>query len=170
MREVMSCAHIRRVEKTRRSYKPELVSTLFIGESAPVGGKFFYFGNSGMTTYMKKAVESAFGPCDGDFLERFKSFCWYLDDLVLFPVNGLARPERMARCRTAQSSLTRRIKNYQPKAIVTLLLSIQGIVNDAADAADCGAYRYAVPFPGMGQQQLFLEAMARILKKLPRCD
>lgn len=38
-----------------------------------------------MTTYMKRAVENAFGPGDGDFLERFKSFGWYLDDLVSRP-------------------------------------------------------------------------------------
>jgi hypothetical protein len=64
------------VEDVRARYRPERIATLFVGESAPVGGDFFYYGNSGMTRYMKRAVDDAFGPSDSDFLERFKSFGW----------------------------------------------------------------------------------------------
>ena len=34
------------VEKVRQSFKPEKVSILFIGESAPASGSFFYTGDS----------------------------------------------------------------------------------------------------------------------------
>jgi hypothetical protein len=162
--------HLRRVEQVRNNHRPELIATLFVGESAPAGGRFFYFGNSGMTTFMKKAVENAFGPHDGDFLRRFQSFCWYLDDLVLIPVNNLKRRERRAACFAAQQSLADRIKRYQPQAIVTLLLGIKDIVEAAAEIADSSAERYAVPFPGMSHHLRFLEAMARIIKRLPRCS
>ena len=43
------------VEFSRARHRPDRITTLFVGESAPTGGKFFYFGNSGMTTYMRRA-------------------------------------------------------------------------------------------------------------------
>lgn len=107
---------------------------------------------------------------DGDFLARFKAYGWYLDDLVLTPVYPLDRPERRCRCRcrAAQRSLTDRISKYQPRAIVSLLLSIEDIVEAAAIAAGNNAPRFAVPFPGNGQQARFRRAMALVLPRLPR--
>jgi hypothetical protein len=71
---------------------------------------------------------------------------------VLTPVNHLTRRERKAKCRAAQDSLADRIAEYRPLAIITLLLSIKEIVEAAAIAAGSSAARYAVPFPGIGQQ------------------
>jgi hypothetical protein len=33
------------VEAIRRAHRPEPIATLFVGESAPVSGDFFYRGN-----------------------------------------------------------------------------------------------------------------------------
>jgi hypothetical protein len=74
-------------------------------------------------------------------------------------LNYLTRGERKAKCRAAQESLAHRIAEYRPLAIVALLLSIREIV---------GAARYAVPFPGMGLQSRFREAMACIIPLLPK--
>jgi hypothetical protein len=68
----------------------------------------------------------------------------------------------------AQKCLAERIAEYQPLAIVTLLLAISPIVEAAARAAGSSARLYAVPFPGMGQQVRFQTAMANILPNLPR--
>ena len=76
--------------------------TFFVGQSAPVSGDFFYYGNNAMLTHMQRAVEQALGG-GGDFLDRFKAYGWYLDDLVLTPVNQLKGAERGAKCRGAQS-------------------------------------------------------------------
>jgi hypothetical protein len=103
-----------------------------------------------------------------NFLERFKSYGWYLDDLVLEPVDGLPKLERRAKCREARSSLTTRIREYHPLAIVSLLRSIEEYVEDAAIAAGSTAARYSVPFAGNGQQGRFKIAMAHILPKLPK--
>jgi hypothetical protein len=156
------------IEAIRACYRPELIATLFVGESAPVGGTFFYTG-SRMTGYMKRAVDESLGPSDVDFLERFKSFCWFLDDLSLEPVNGLGRAERRAVCLEAQPSLASRIAEYQPQAIVILLMSIRDIVEAAITAAGCKTIPYAVPFPGNGQQARFRNAMSQIIPILPRC-
>jgi hypothetical protein len=116
---------------------------------------------------MQRAVEDSLGE-GGDFLERFKAYGWYLDDLVLTPVNQLTNVDRNAKCLAAQDSLAARIAEYRPLAIVSLLISIKTIVNAAAIAACSDAPRFAVPFPGMGQQTRFKAAMAQIISNLPR--
>ena len=79
--------HPESVETVRAHYRPKTILTLFIGESAPYSGDFFYFGNTALTGYMHKAMGAAGLGGAGDFLERFKSYGWYLDDLVLTPIN-----------------------------------------------------------------------------------
>ena len=107
------------VEATRLRFRPERITTLFVGESAPAGGDFFYYGRSVMTRYMREAIENALGKTD-DFLATFKAYGWYLDDLSLVPVDKLSKPERMRICAAAQASLAERIASYQPQAIVTV--------------------------------------------------
>jgi hypothetical protein len=157
------------IEVTRARFRPNRIMTLFVGESAPASGDFFYSsGNTAMLQHMRSAVEDALGQ-GGNFLERFKAYGWYLDDLVLTPVNDLTKPsERKAKCLEAQNSLASRIAEYQPHAIVSLLLSIQKIVGAAADKAGSEATRFAVPFPGMGHQWRFRAEMGRIIPQLPR--
>jgi hypothetical protein len=155
------------VEAVRARYRPDQIKTLFVGESAPYSGDFFYCGDNAMLHHMQRAVEMALGE-SSDFLKSFKAYGWYLDDLVLTPVNHLTKSQREAECLGAQKSLADRIAVYRPEAIVSLLISIKPFVDAAAIAAGSNAPRYAVPFPGMGQQARFQTAMASIIPKLPR--
>jgi hypothetical protein len=155
------------VEATRARFRPERITTLFVGESAPASGAFFYYGNNAMLLHMQRAVEQALGK-GGDFLKRFKAYGWYLDDLVLSPVNQLTKAQRDAACLDSQNSLATRIAEYRPLAVVSLLISIRTIVDAAAIAAGSDAPRFAVPFPGMGQQSRFQAAMLQIIPTLPR--
>jgi hypothetical protein len=152
------------VEETRGRFRPPCILTLFVGESAPIGGTFFYCGNSLMAHYMKQAVEEALGVSD-NFLERFKSYGWFLDDLMLRPVNHLGMAQRRQEWLNAQPSLARRIAEYKPRAIVTLLRGMRHIVQGAARAAGSSAEHHLVPFPGMGHQARFRKEMATIIPK-----
>jgi hypothetical protein len=122
-----------------------------------------------MTSHMRRAAELALGGSD-DFLETFRGYGWYLDDLVLEPVDGLPEAERAARCRSAQGSLADRLRTYQPEAIVSLLKRIEPIVRAAAVVAGSGARLYGVPFPGNGNQARFHAEMAAIIQNLPRLN
>ncbi|HWY60445.1 MAG TPA: hypothetical protein VNW15_00950 [Rhizomicrobium sp.] len=155
------------VEAIRMQFRPRRITTLFVGESAPASGDFFYYGNSNMLRYMKKAVESVFGGSD-DFLGTFKSYGWYLDDLVLTPVNQLNPKERRKRCWSAKTGLTARIAEYQPAAIVSLMVGIEKIVEAASLEVKSTASRFSVPFPGNGQQTRFHSKMIEILPDLPK--
>ena len=154
------------VAEVRERYRPGRIVTLFVAESPPVSGKFFYCGDTAMARYMQRAVEEATVSTD-DFLKSFKARGWFLDDLALEPIDHLKGAPRRAACRAAQRSLADRIAVYEPLAIVTLLASIRPFVLAAATAAGSTAPIYHLPFPGQGHQRRFLEEMARIRPKLP---
>jgi hypothetical protein len=59
------------VEVARAQYRPERITTLFVGESAPFSGAFFYYGNSAMMRHMQRAVDAVLG-ANSNFLESFK--------------------------------------------------------------------------------------------------
>jgi hypothetical protein len=86
---------------------------------------------------------------------------------VLIPVNGMTASERRAHWLQSRPSLAARIADYRPLAIVTLLLDMQKVVEDAAQDAGCKANLYAVPFPGVGNQGRFRDAIANLIPHLP---
>lgn len=160
-----------KIESTRLKYRPKDITTLFVGESAPASGDFFYYCKSDLYRCMKSAMEAAGLGGNGDFLDHFKTLGWYLDDLVLTPVNkGFSDSERKEACRIAQPCLAKRIAKYEPLAIVSLLLAervkkfVYAAAADACNGVDC----YAVHFPGLGNQRRFLSDMEDIILKLPR--
>ena len=141
--------NIEGVEAIRARYRPERITILFVGELAPTSGDFFYCGSTAIFRHMQHGVERVLGESD-DFLERFKSYGWYLDDLVLTRVNHLTKSQRKAKCVDAQNTFAGWITTYRPKAIVSLLMVIQPYVDAAQIAAGSNAPRWAVPFPGWG--------------------
>ncbi len=64
--------------------------------TALYSGALFYFGDSAMLRHMRRTVELVLGESD-NFLKAFKAYGWYLDDLVLTPVNHLTKSQRKAR-------------------------------------------------------------------------
>jgi hypothetical protein len=153
-------------ETVRQQFRPPQITTLFVGESAPISGDFFYLGNTQMKRYMQRAIEHHFGESD-NFLTQFRRLGWYLDDLVLAPVNHLDNAARKAQCFAARESLAGRIAEYQPLAIVGLLHRVRDDVAFAAAKANSNVPIHFVPFPGFGQQGRFHEAMIKIVPQLP---
>ena len=75
----------------RQSFRPEEIRILFVGESPPVGGTFFYCGNSQMFNNMNRVIGGHLFESTNNFLINFKENGCYLDDLVLSPVNKKSR-------------------------------------------------------------------------------
>ena len=150
------------LENVRKSYRPVRITTLFVGESAPHGGTFFYNQNSGLFREIQKAFRG--GPL---FLEEFKENGFYLDDLVLEPVNHMESKGRAALCKQSISSLATRLKEYKPEAVVILLVSIKPMVLKAMHEAGLSYQPYCTPYPGFGNQKRFHKAMAAIIPNLP---
>jgi hypothetical protein len=149
-------------ENVRNHYRPDRIITLFVGESAPHGGTFFYNRDSGLFREIRKAFQG-----NEHFLEDFRKNGFYLDDLVLEPVNHLAGTDRTSLCRASVSSLAKRLKDYKPKAIVILLHSIRPMVLRAMYEAGLSCIPYCTPYPGFGNQPRFHRAMSEIIPNLP---
>lgn len=149
-------------EEIRASYRPKRITTLFVGESAPHGGTFFYNQNSGLFREIRKAFQG-----NSFFLDDFKKNGFYLDDLVLEPVNHLEDKNRRSLCRNAVSSLAARLMNYNPEAVVILLKSIEPMVRDAINGAGLSCQIYCTPYPSFGNQRRFHTAIAEVIPYLP---
>jgi hypothetical protein len=150
------------LEELRRSFRPVRITTLFVGESAPQSGRFFYCGNSSLFHGMKRA----FGNRD-TFLEDFKGKGFYLDDLVLKPVNKLERRER-SRLRWASAArLAERLVEYKPKAIVVVMRAIKPMVQEAMRKAGISYEPFCAPHPAFGNWTRFHLAMIEIIDNLP---
>ncbi len=83
------------VEPLRASYRPEQIKVLFVGESAPAGGSFFYKQKGQVHSQFRQALTPHIGDSPS-FVAAFKQSGFYLDDLVLEPVNWLSRSERQS--------------------------------------------------------------------------
>ncbi len=92
--------------RLRRQYKPEDARVLFVGESPPTGGTFFYEGNSVLYYATEEAFLKALPEIKGkSFLDSFKELGCYLDDLGLEPVNRLPDPDKRRERRDGESGL-----------------------------------------------------------------
>jgi hypothetical protein len=150
------------VLRARTQYRPQRIRVLFVGESPPSKGKFFYCGSNNLLRRMRTAVG---GPKeDAEFLNNFMARGWYLDDLVPEPIDDLPKPDREKRCRDARADFAARIAEYKPCGIVCLLLQIKHDVECAALLAKSKARIYAVHFHR--HQTRFKEDMKRILPEL----
>jgi hypothetical protein len=136
-------------EQLRRRYLPGQVRLLFVGESPPASGRFFYKRDSGLYRAMREvfeAVEPAVN--DETFLQIFQASGCYLIDLCPQPVDRMTRVLRRAACRASEESLARTIALLRPRMIVTTLRSIDDHVSRAAAQARWSGRSLQLPYPG----------------------
>lgn len=136
-------------ERLRRRYRPAVVRLLFIGESPPASGRFFYRRDSGLYRALRDAFH-AVDPSIGEerFLEYFREAGCYLIDACSEPVDQMEAPMRRAACRASEPALARAIARLQPGAIAILLRSIEGNVRRAAELAQWHGRMIELSYPG----------------------
>jgi hypothetical protein len=158
-------------ERLRLSYRPRKVRMLFVGESPPASGKFFYAGNSGLYRAVRHVFLDAIPALDDkDFLETFRVLGCYLVDLCGKPVDRLDSRERKLACMAGEVGLSRTIKRLQPKIIVTLARSIAANVRRAEKLAGWQGQILELPYPGRwkSHREVFAKGLTPILKKIAR--
>lgn len=146
------------------------MKVLFVGESPPAGGTFFYKGDSGLARYTKLAFQRAYRLPDlamADFLHGFKAAGCYLDDLCLEPVNRMTMSDRRAAWKRDVERLARRLEADLPGIIVPILRSIESSVRQAGERAGLlDRLRSAIPYPGMGNHPRYVAELSRLLVEL----
>jgi hypothetical protein len=136
-------------ERLRRAYRPARVRLLFIGESPPASGRFFYRGDSGLYRAMRDAFRTVDPSIpEEDFLRAFQAWGCYLVDLCREPVDRLDVQSRRAACKAGEASLVRAMVRLRPDGIATLVRSIEGNVARAALRAHWQGPVLHLPYPG----------------------
>ena len=157
-------------EIVRRKHRPEQVRILFIGESPPASGRFFYERNSGLYRAVRDAFQ-VIDPCLGDnnFLPAFQDAGCYLVDLCLTPVDHLDRKSRLRMCVRSEASLGRRIQMLAPETIVTVVRSIRPNLDAAIQRTDWKGDIVDLPYPGrwVRNRKEFIKLLVRELKRRP---
>jgi precorrin-4/cobalt-precorrin-4 C11-methyltransferase len=154
-------------EAIRQSFRPDRIRLLFIGESPPVSGKFFYIRGP-MTTFTSRAFEKAHGQQfwnNSEFLDYFKACGCYLDDLSRVPVNHLPPREREKQLRDNIDALSQRIREANPSVVVVMLKKIETYVRAAVEKSQRSPRVCVLPFPGSGHQNKFLKGLESIIEK-----
>ena len=155
------------IEKLRKSYKPDRIKLLFIGESPPQSGNFFYNKGS-LTSFTLRAFEKVFGRVFSDthsFLIFFRLSGCYIEDICLEPVDKLFPKERTMMLKDSVEYFSGRLKEYSPEAIVIVLKRIESHVKEALRKAKINCPIYTLPFPGFGQQKNYINKLCEILQK-----
>jgi hypothetical protein len=156
-------------ETLRLEFRPSNVKVLFIGESPPASGKFFYAADSGLYRAMRDAFSIACPSSkNGNFLQAFQSVGCYLVDLCPHPVDRLERTLRRDTCKANEDLLAREIAQQKPLAIASLLRAIEGNVARAASKAQWNGPFLRLPYPGRWShhREAFLRALVPVLSEL----
>jgi hypothetical protein len=160
-------------EELRLRFRPERVRLLFVGESPPASGRFFYRGDSGLY----RAARDLFHEVDlsfeeEDFLSRFQGLGCYLIDLCGVPVDRLDAKSRRELCRSSEEPLGDAIRWFRPERIVSLVRSIERNVVRAASRAGWEGAIVSVPYPGRWarHRERFVEVLQPVVAGLLRDD
>jgi hypothetical protein len=136
-------------EHLRRRYRPARVRMLFVGESPPASGGFFYQADSGLYRAIRQTFLSAFPDLkDADFLESFRKLDCYLVDLCGNPVDRLPMKQRRLAWTRGETRLAAMIRRFDPEVIVTVVRSIAPNVERARAQAKWQGPHLPLPYPG----------------------
>lgn len=153
-----------RREELRERYRPGDIEVLFVGESAPAGGTFFYQADSNLFFATREACDLAFhGVPEGRaFLRWFKARSFWLYDLAGQPVNRKrGRPRKLA-VSAGVSALAELIEEVEPDFVVAVKRSIEADVRQAAERAAFEGNRVVVlPFPLYQWRDVYVRELAR---------
>jgi hypothetical protein len=162
-------AEPREREVLRRAFRPAAVRLLFIGESPPASGRFFYCRNSGLYRAMRDAFRRVDPAIDDEnFLGAFQASGCYLIDLCGSPVDHLDSKSRKIACQAGEESLSKTIAELQPPTIATLVRSIEPNVLRAASRVGWNGLFLHLPYPGRWSRhrEAFWEALTPAVRGL----
>jgi hypothetical protein len=156
-------------EKVREQYRPRRPTLLFVGESPPSSGKFFYFGSGIVFASTKRAFAQAFHRSfsnSEDFFHFFGRCGCYLDDISHDAIDDLPVLERKQAINGCIDSFAQRLRDYKPDAIIVFLKRIASPVTIAASLANIPREKLMfLPFPGNGHQNRYVAELVAFLEQ-----
>ena len=148
MANIPKSTQLRR-EALRNRFRPASLKLLFIGEAPPASGRFFYQADSGLYRAMREAFQLVDPTIsEADFLTQFQAFGCYLIDLCPDPVDQLAANLRRASCVANEGALADKIGRLYPRAVATVVRSIEASVERSLRLANWHGPIVHLPYPG----------------------
>ncbi len=157
------------IENLRLKYKPTSVEILFVGESAPAGGTFFYNADSILFRNTYEAFVKTVGKdfeSNTVFLNFFKESGYYLDDLCLTPINHWDKKAKEKMREEGINPLSKRIRAYQPKTIIVVMKAIESHVLKAVEIAGLDVQFKTLPFPAQGWQREYVFNLIDVIQHI----
>jgi hypothetical protein len=155
------------IAELRLQFRPEKVTTLFVGESSPAGGTHFYLANSNLFRATREAFASAFGeenvPDGPRFLHWFRELGCWLVDVADRPVNRLSGAERRAAVAGGVSGLSGIVRETGPQRIIAVKASIASVVRESAQHAGFSGELIELPFPVRQWRKEYVRRLAEAL-------
>ncbi len=156
------------LEQKRQRYRPQEVRGLFIGESPPANGTFFYSGDSILARHTREAFEAAFGAYSDmpAFLAGFRDCGCFLVDLCETPVNRLPDSQRRDAREAGLPGLVDALRGLRPEFVAVVMAGIEEDVMKALRAAGLlDVETYVLPFPVRGRQRDYVGLLADVLRR-----
>jgi hypothetical protein len=119
-----------------------------------------------MTTFTAQAFQKALGirfRDNREFLEYFKTYGCYLDDLSHTPVDNLPKKQREEFLKAGIGELAQRIHEMNPGVLVIALKKIEHYVREAVYRSQRQPEIFALPFPGHGHQGKYIDELCKII-------
>jgi hypothetical protein len=161
----------REFEALRLRYRPTQIRVLFVAESRPTGGTFFYAANSHLVRYTEAAFRHAYGFAPlplSEFLDAFKATGCYLEDLCPEPVNQIkTHALRRAAWKGGMAHLAKRLAGISPLAIIAIHKGSGPYVRQTVEKAGLlNVLKPAIPFPSMGNHPRYIAGLSLLIQEL----
>ena len=97
-------------------------------------------------------------------MTKFQNWGFFLDDLVLFPINSFDNLKRKAERLNHQDKLAARLMKYLPLAVVTVMKGIKSHIDSAIELVGLSVINYALPFSWSEQYRIqYVNELRKIL-------
>jgi hypothetical protein len=172
MSRSIEVTHSVTTEELRQRYRPQAVKVLFVGESPPHRGTFFYDDArpSNLRRLTERVVRDVLPRRVGlDFLSSFARLGCYLDDLSLEPTDHLADDDRDDARRAGEGPLAIRIRRSEPKVVMGIGIGCRDSFQRAHRSSGVTAPLEVLPFPNWPRNvERYVEDLQVLIRHLER--
>lgn len=172
--------HVGPYSSAREFYRPNRIRLLFIAESPPSSGGYFYFtrtiGKDHLFRETMKALDlwpqsqrMRKGIDKRPYLHQFMKMKFFLIDTCDRPVDKLPRKSRTLQISKGASTIAARVRKLTPAKIVVVKKTVFGPVRNALRNADLDSKLLndkPIPFPSHGHQATYRNQLRRLARRI----
>ena len=164
---------VEEMEELRKDWNPKNVrvriKVLFVGESPPKSGRFFYNRNSVLYYATFRAFSRVFGIVKPEFLEFFQKSGCYLYDVLKTPGEKIKKVDTST-LNQAKEDLKNFIRNTRPDVVIVIHKTrvykrIKEVLSQLKKEGIIKSF-YSLSFPNMGHFNEYVEELCNILNEL----